>query len=81
MAKRTYYCVEMGCASYPVNEIHAQSRPFADPQTQARCHRVRAESKDEAAELVRDRLNREREADLAEQVADDERGYCYWPSR
>ncbi len=59
--KRTYYCIEMGWASYPVNEVRAQTRPFADPQTNALAFRVRAESKAEAVRWVVDRLTTERE--------------------
>lgn len=68
MAKRTYYCVEMGQASYPVNEIHVQTRPYADPKTNASCVRVRAESAAEAAELVGEKLSAERHAACVEQL-------------
>ncbi len=63
--KRTYYCVEHGCPSYPVNEVRAQTRPFADPQTNALAFRVRAASQAEAIRLVTDRLTAEREEAIA----------------
>lgn len=66
---RTYYVVEMGCPSYPVNELFVQNRPFSDPQTQRRCSKVRAASRNEAAELVSEKLTKEREDALDEIAA------------
>ncbi len=68
MANRTYYCVEMGVASYPVNEIRVQTRPPSDPLTRQLCQRVRAASVREAEEIARDRLSTEREAACREQL-------------
>jgi len=53
---RTYYCVEMGAASYPVGEIYVKTRPFSDPLTNRAALRVRASSKTEAEEIARNRL-------------------------
>ncbi len=65
---RTYYCLEMGVSSYPVNEIHVQTRPFADPLTNRSCLRIRAASKSEAEEKAWRKLTDEREAACREQL-------------
>jgi hypothetical protein len=57
---RTYYCVEMGVASYPVNEIRAYTRQPTDPLTRKLCLRIRANSIREAAKIAHNRLMDER---------------------
>ncbi len=63
--KRTYYVIEMGMATYPVSELRVSARPPADPLTRRLCRTARAETAGEAEQLVRDWLNRWREAALA----------------
>ena len=58
--RRTYYVVEMGCASYPPSEMHAQTRPYKDAKTQDYCRKVRAATKAEAEELVWRQIKAER---------------------
>ena len=64
---RTYYCVEIDGARYPVGAIEVRERPSSDPYTRSHSFLTRAASRKEAAEKVREELNREREQAMREQ--------------
>jgi len=68
---RTYYCIEMGCPSFPPNEILVLDRPPVDLQVRQRCERVRAATRTEAEELARRRLYDERLEALKASAAKD----------
>jgi|HubBroStandDraft_2_1064218.scaffolds.fasta_scaffold60939_2 hypothetical protein len=63
---RTYYCVEDFCPTYPVGTILV----YTTPQMSARCHKVRASSRREAEQKLRDALNKDR-FDALNEIAEE----------
>jgi hypothetical protein len=76
--KRTYYVFEWEMATYPVGQLHVQTRHPRDSTLLGVWHSVRAASRAEAEERVRQKLNEERAGQVLDPTTRAPRlGYSY----